>query len=48
MVPAVSLGRGLVQMDALHKLGYRGYPSRQGSVLGSKSPGRQGVSELDK
>ena len=35
MAPAVSCRLGGVRMDALDKLGYQGYASRQGSVLGS-------------
>ena len=45
--PAVLHGLGWVRIDALDELGYRGCQSRQGSVLGSDSPGRLGVLELD-
>ena len=45
MALAVSCARGWVRMNALDELGYR---SRQGSVLGTNSPGRPGVIEADK
>ena len=47
MAMPVSRGRGLVPMDALDELGYRGYRSCKISVLGLKSACRLGVSELD-
>ena len=47
MAPAVLRGIGWVRIDVLDELGYRGYWSHQGSALGSDSPGRLGVLELD-